>query len=114
MGHLDCDSLVLRGKFCLTLVVCKLKDALVGSNVNTITRYCTSLFSCKDVTTRFSTLNFHWIPFASPMIKKCNITSNRNIRQIMTTTVGLDFHDDELNVPWYYLEENVVNEVRVL
>ena len=30
MGDLYCDSLVLTGKFCLTLVVCKLKDTLVG------------------------------------------------------------------------------------
>ena len=30
MGNLDCDSLVLTGKFCLTLVVSKLKDTLVG------------------------------------------------------------------------------------
>ena len=30
MGDLDCDSLIPTGKFCLTLVVCKLKDPLVG------------------------------------------------------------------------------------
>ena len=30
MGDLDCDSLVPTGKFHLTLVVCKLKDTLVG------------------------------------------------------------------------------------
>ena len=29
MGDLDCDSVVLTGKFHLTLVVCKLKDTLV-------------------------------------------------------------------------------------
>ena len=30
MGDLDCNSLVLTGKFHLTLVVYKLKDTLVG------------------------------------------------------------------------------------
>ena len=30
MGDLDCDSLVLTGKFHLILVACKLKDTLVG------------------------------------------------------------------------------------
>ena len=30
MGDLDCDPLVLTGKLCLTLAVCKVNDTLVG------------------------------------------------------------------------------------
>ena len=78
-------------KVCSDFDILQSKFDISRSDVNMIMGNCMSLFSCKDVTMSFSILEFCWIPFICPMIQKCNITSNRNIRQIMTTRADLIF-----------------------